>query len=336
MRSAMRLVPRCPPRGGDAAPATTPRPIHQTLMLRVPHDLLGREVDLGEIRVTSDMIGAYMRAVGDPATSTTPLLEAPPTFCLAVRRAASPSVPLPADMFSVHGGHDLEFHQPIRAGERYAIRGCVADVFDKMGRTGRLTVIVSEVRITDGRGTLATRLLERMIVRPRPPAGARAQEIGPDAESPQTDGEGLPLPPAEAQHAAAPGDVDLGLELGPHRRGTPDADAIAAYARSVDTEESLFRNPAWARALGFRDVLVPGPMLSAFLEHFVRGQLPGWSLERLSTTFRVPTITGDGIVLSGVVTEHHDAADAERLVCDLVVEHTNGERAVTGTATLRR
>jgi len=305
-------------------------------MLRVPHDLLGREVDLGDITVTTDLIAEYMRAVGDPATSGSPLHEAPPTFCLAVRRAASPSVPLPADMFSVHGGHDLEVHQPIRAGGRYAIRGCVADVFEKMGRTGRLTVIVSEVRITDVRGMLATRLLERMIVRPRPPAGAPAPEIGSDFAPPQTDGEGLHLPPAEAPAGAARGDVDLGFELGPHRRGTPDADGIAAYARSVDTAESLFRNPAWARALGFRDVLVPGPMLSAFLEHFVRGQLPGWSLERLSTTFRVPTITGDGIVMSGVVTEHHEAADGERLVCDLVVEHINGERAVTGTATLRR
>jgi hypothetical protein len=305
-------------------------------MLHVPHDVLGRAVDLGEVTVTSDMIAASMLAVGDPAITGMPPPEAPPTFCLAVRRAASPSVPLPADMFSVHGGHDLEFHKPIRAGERYVIRGWVADVFEKMGRTGRLTVIVSEVRITDGQGTLVTRLMERMIVRPRPPAGAPVPEIGPDAALPHTDGEGLRLPPAEADEVAVPGDVDLGLELGPHRRGTPDADAIAAYARSVDTEESLFRNPTWARALGFRDVLVPGPMLSAFLEHFVRGHLPGWSLERLSTTFRVPTITGDGIVLSGVVTEHHAAADAERLVCDLVVEHTGGERAVTGTATLRR
>ena len=121
-------------------------------MLHVPHDLLGREVDLGEITVTAGMIAEYMRAVDDPAMSGAPPRVAPPTFCLAVRRAESPSVPLPADMFSVHGGHDLEFHQPIRAGERYAINGRVADVFEKMGRTGRLTVVVSEVRIADRRG----------------------------------------------------------------------------------------------------------------------------------------------------------------------------------------
>jgi acyl dehydratase len=305
-------------------------------MLHVPHDLLGREVDLGEITVTADMIAEYMRAVGDPAMSGAPPRDAPPTFCLAVRRGASVSVPLPADMFSVHGGHDLEFHEPIRAGARYAIRGCVADVFEKMGRTGRLTVVVSEVRITDAQGALVARLVERMMVRPRPPAGARAPEIGPGSEPLQAGGDDVPLAPTAAHQAGTRGDVDLGFELGPHRRGTPDAEAIAAYARSVETEESLFRNPTWARALGYRDVLVPGPMLSAFLEHFVRQELPGWSLERLSVTFRVPTITGDGIVLSGVVTEHHAAADAERLVCDLVVEHAAGERAVTGTATLRR
>ncbi len=130
---------------------------------------------------------------------------APPTFCLAVRRGASVSVPLPADMFSVHGGHDLEFHEPIRAGARYAIRGCVADVFEKMGRTGRLTVVVSEVRITDVQGTLVARLVERMMVRPRPPAGARAPEIGPGSESLQAGGDEVPLAPTAAHAGRSAG-----------------------------------------------------------------------------------------------------------------------------------
>jgi hypothetical protein len=130
--------------------------------------------------------------------------------------------------------------------------------------------------------------------------------------------------------------MELGHELGPRRRAGPQAEQIAAYVRSADIAESLFTEPALARALGYRGLVVPGPMLAAFLEQFVRSELVGWQLERLSTTFRVATIAGDALILRGVVTEHHAAADGERIVCDLLIEHADGEPAVTSTATLRR
>jgi hypothetical protein len=100
--------------------------------------------------------------------------------------------------------------------------------------------------------------------------------------------------------------------------------------------EPLFTEPALARALGYRGVVVPGPMLTAFLDQFVRRELPGWRLEALSTTFRIPTIAGDRIVFSGVVTEQHYLPEGERIVCDLIIDHSDSERAVTGTAALAR
>ena len=130
--------------------------------------------------------------------------------------------------------------------------------------------------------------------------------------------------------------MELGHELGPRQRAGPQAEGIATYVRVADIVEPLFMEPPLARALGYRGVVVPGPMLAAFLEQFVRSELPGWRLERLSTTFRVPTIAGDLLVLRGVVTEHHESADGERIVCDLMIEHANGEHAVTATATLGR
>jgi hypothetical protein len=81
-------------------------------------------------------------------------------------------------------------------------------------------------------------------------------------------------------------------------------------------------------------------MLTAFIEQFLRRELPDWKLERLSTTFRVPTSPGVRLVLHGAVTEHHEMADGERLVCDVVIEHGEtpgeGDRAVTASATLKR
>jgi hydroxyacyl-ACP dehydratase HTD2-like protein with hotdog domain len=298
-------------------------------MLHIPESLLGREVELGCVTVTAEMIASYADAVGDtPAVSG----EAPPTFCLSMRRGMTPEVKLPPDMFGVYGGHDLEFHDPIRAGEQYRITGKIADLYEKIGRSGTLTVVVREAAICDSCGSIAARIVERQIVRQRPgtaaPAATSKTSHPNFAEEPEIEGAGA------VDRLVA--DFDLGHELGPWRRATPTAEVIARYAATADIPEPLFTNPSAARGLGYRGVVVPGPMLAAFMEQFVRRELPGWRIERLSATFRVPTITGDTIVLSGVITERHELADGERIVSDLVIEHSDGERAVTGTATLRQ
>jgi hypothetical protein len=130
--------------------------------------------------------------------------------------------------------------------------------------------------------------------------------------------------------------VELGHELGPRARWAPPPEQIALYVRANGIVEPLFTEPALARALGYRGVVVPGPMLTAFLDQFVRRELPGWRLEALSTTFRIPTIASDRMVFSGVVTEQHHLSEGERIVCDLVIDHADSERAVTGTAALAR
>jgi hydroxyacyl-ACP dehydratase HTD2-like protein with hotdog domain len=295
-------------------------------MLPIPEGLLGREVELVRLDVTTDMIANYASAVGDtPAASG----AAPPTFCIAMRRGMTPEVTLPPDMFGLYGGHDIEFHRPIRAGESYRVTGKLAEVYEKIGRSGTLTVVVREALISEHNGTLAARIVERQIVRQRPTCAA-------SATTPR--GRNVPAPDEEDASGTLGrrvADLDLGHELGPWRRATPTAEVIARYAATADVPEPLFTSASSARELGYSGVLVPGPMLTAFLEHFVRRELPGWQMERLSATFRAPTITGDVLVLSGVVTERHELVDGERIVCDLVIEHSDGERAVTGTATLR-
>jgi hypothetical protein len=137
-------------------------------MISIPESLLGREVDLGHVTVTAQMIAAYVAAVGDPRAATALRREAPPTFCLAMRRGMIPEIELPPDLFGVYGGHDLEFHHPIRVGERYHISGRVADVYEKIGRSGVLTVVVREATIRDSAGTTVACIAERQIIRQRP------------------------------------------------------------------------------------------------------------------------------------------------------------------------
>lgn len=126
--------------------------------------------------------------------------------------------------------------------------------------------------------------------------------------------------------------IELGDELLTQHRAAPTTEQVAAYIGA----ENLGEFSAHARAVGQAGIVVPGPMLAAFLDQFLRQQLSGWRIERLHITFRVPTLAGTELAIRGVVTEHHEMADGERLVCDLVIEHGEGDRAATGSATLLR
>jgi acyl dehydratase len=129
---------------------------------------------------------------------------------------------------------------------------------------------------------------------------------------------------------------DVGDLVGPERRRCPTAERVRAYAARHDTREALFIDPTFAARLGYRDVIVPGPMQTAFLEQLLRRHFRGWCLEQLGTTFRISVITNDTITLRGVVTEVYHQPDGIRVVCDLLIENGDGERATTGQATLRQ
>jgi acyl dehydratase len=129
---------------------------------------------------------------------------------------------------------------------------------------------------------------------------------------------------------------ELGDELGPLQRRAPGAAEIRRYASSEGTREGIFSDEEYARGLGFRGLVVPGPVLAAYVEQFLHAELPQWRVVWLSTTFRLPTAAGDLLSLRGAVTEDHHMSDGEHLVCDVVVEHASGECAVTASARLVR
>lgn len=287
--------------------------------------LLGRVVDLGTVEVTAAQVAAYCVAVGDERGAAV----VPPTFCLIMRRGMTPEIDLPPGTFGVYGGHDLEFAAAIEIGRTYHSRGWINDIFEKSGRSGALTVVERTAEICDAGDVPVARIVERQIV--RAPATAVSAR---DVDVPASHGAiaASPAPPSRRPHDR----VEIGDDLQPWRRRGASAAEVARYIGSGEMREPLFSDVDYARALGFRGIVVPGPMLTAFLEQFLWRELPGYRLERLGTTFRQPTISGDDLTLRGAVVEHHREADAERIVCDLVIEHGNGERAVTGGATLRR
>lgn len=303
-------------------------------MIHLAPGLLGRVFDFGETLVTEAMVRRYAKTVGDRETLQRLQrgeIVAPPTFCLSLHRGMRPVVELPPELFGVYGGHDLEFLEPLRVGGTYRVSSRIVDVYEKSGRSGALTIVAREGELRDAAANaVVARIHERQIIRRRPetPAPAPRREQSAEANAPADTGM------VGVADVDAP--IELGTELGPLLRpGTP-TEQVGGYVDSGEMRDELFTDARYARDLGYRGIVVPGPMLTAFLEQFVRGALPAWRLEKLGSTFRQPTITGDPLKLHGVVSEHHETADGEHVVCDLVIEHPSGERGVTATARLKR
>lgn len=294
-------------------------------MLRVPPDLLGRDIDLGTTDVTPELIRAYAAAVGDTQLAESACQRAPLGFALAMRGGPQPEVELSPQTVSVHAGHRIALERPLVAPARYRMRTRLADVFEKSGRSGALTVLVRRAEILDMDGALYATVEDQQIVRwyrgatpPGPPAAAPAATAD------------------ELQAAASPiEDLEVGAQIGPERLVAPDAAAVRRYSDwIVGGGEQLFVDPHFAHGLGYRDVIVPGPVQSALLESLLRRALPAWELRTLGMTFRLSVIAAEPIALHVVIIEHHVSAQGARLVCDLALENSDGERAAVGSAEL--
>jgi acyl dehydratase len=127
--------------------------------------------------------------------------------------------------------------------------------------------------------------------------------------------------------------IDVGDELPPLRL-TLSAEQVKQYALAANMPGGRFLSDAEARAEGLPGQIVPGNMSLALFARLLTDWGAGGRLHRLSATFRSLVRPGVPLVLSAVVTEKHQSDHGNFLECDLVLESADGERLVTGTATV--
>ena len=126
--------------------------------------------------------------------------------------------------------------------------------------------------------------------------------------------------------------VEVGDEL-PRLSLTLAGDQVRRYAIAANMPGGRFMGDEDAKAEGLPGQIVPGNLSLALFSRL----LTGWGpvhLKRLSATFRALVRPGVPLVLSAVVTEKHTSDHGAFVECDLVLENADGERLVTGTATV--
>ena len=132
--------------------------------LEFDRSVLGVDVDIGEYHVTKEEIIAYARALGE----TNPLyvdeeaaragpygtVIAPSGFYTYMRFKPGPNLGLkfPENRLGYMAGQDIQYIEPIRAGDTISARAQIADVYAKTGRTGRLVFVVTRTTYSNQHG----------------------------------------------------------------------------------------------------------------------------------------------------------------------------------------
>ncbi len=127
--------------------------------------------------------------------------------------------------------------------------------------------------------------------------------------------------------------VDVGDELPPLHL-TLSSEQVRSYAEAANMPGGRFMSDEAARAEGLPGQIVPGNLSLALFSRLLTESCPGVRLKRISATFRAIVRPNVSLTMHAVVTEKHASDHGNFMECDLVLENTDGERLVTGTATV--
>src|SRR5262249_40811133 len=137
-----------------------------------------------------------------------------------------------------------------------------------------------------------------------------------------------------AAMAARFADIDVGHELRTLTVTLRGAE-VTRYAVAARMPGGRFMGDEEARKEGLPGQIVPGNLSMALFSRLIAESFPGATLTRLSATFRGLVRPGYALLIHGVVTEKHSSEDGDFIECDLILESAEGDRWVTGTATVR-
>jgi len=130
--------------------------------------LIGREFPAVTAAIDGESVKAFARALGetdplyldDAAARSGPFgaIVAPPTYPIAFMAQAMAGAASSFDelglnfMTLVHGEQEFEYERPVTAGETLTLTARIQDVYEKVGRSGTLDILVLETEATDPSG----------------------------------------------------------------------------------------------------------------------------------------------------------------------------------------
>jgi acyl dehydratase len=142
-------------------------------MVDFDRSLLGRRFETDSpVAITAEMIESFCAMMGEtnPLYTNLPQAEgefmiAPPAFVATFRALEDIFDYLPKHVPRLAAGMDIEFAEPIRAGDAISISSELADSYTKTGRSGMMTFFVIRSTLTNQRGAIVACIDHRFTYR---------------------------------------------------------------------------------------------------------------------------------------------------------------------------
>ena len=139
-------------------------------MVDFDRSLLGRQFETATpVEITAEMIGSFCFMMGETnpvyVNSREGSRVAPPAFVATFRALEDIFDYLPKNVPRLAAGMDIEFGQPIRAGDAISISSQLAETYTKTGRSGAMTFFVIRSTLTNQRGGIVARIDHRFTYR---------------------------------------------------------------------------------------------------------------------------------------------------------------------------
>jgi N-terminal half of MaoC dehydratase len=142
-------------------------------MIDFDHSLIGRRFETATpVEITAEMIASFcamMKETNSVYVSShdgehEPRM-APPALVATFRALEDIFDYLPRHVPRLAAGMDVEFGQPIRAGDAISISSQLAETYAKTGRSGAMTFFVIRSTLTNQRGGIVARIDHRFTYR---------------------------------------------------------------------------------------------------------------------------------------------------------------------------
>lgn len=111
-------------------------------------ELMGLESEPVLLHLLPEIGRRFAEAIGIPFDD-----RVPPTFVGTLKHASFPGIELPIPGM-IHGEQKITYHRQLMIGETLKYKRCIKDVYDRVGKLGKMTFVVLETTGHDMTGEL--------------------------------------------------------------------------------------------------------------------------------------------------------------------------------------
>ena len=227
------------------------------------------------------------------------------------RTMTSAHFPVPPGWVSVNAGDEFELFAPVRPGDTLTSREKLVEAHEKQGHSGYLIFTTKEKTITNQQGQVV--LIRRTTNSYRQPSS-----------------EGKPVERSHRVQEEREGTALPGLTKGPLT-----IRQLAMFAAATAEFSDIHYDKDFAQSRGLPDPIVQGLFKTATIAQMLKDWTgDGTAIKRLATQNRGIDVVGNTLTAGGRVTGVSEEENGKRVECEVWVSNQDGQRTVTGTATL--